>query len=188
MHGRGFTLMEVLVVLVITGLLAGLLFTSLDALATGESRLGARASREGATALALAWWTDSAESVVADTNVPFDGSPTGFSALAIDTPAESSRQRRLRWRVDGPFEDTLVLEGEGLAPMPLVPGGTGLRFAYLDAEGRSHDRWPPPLGQFPVLPERIVLLATQPAPSVRAIARVAGPKDPPRQALSREFE
>jgi prepilin-type N-terminal cleavage/methylation domain-containing protein len=188
MSRRGFTLMEVLVVLMITGLLAGLLFTSLQTLAIADRRIAERAQREGASALAVAWWRDSAATVMADREVVFSGQSDAFEALATDTPQQTARQRRVRWSIAGASGDTLALDGEGLPRLTLSPGVQDLRFAYLDDEGRQHPRWPPAQGEHPMLPEAIVLLARGSPDRVVAMAGISGPRSPRPVAFGRDVE
>jgi hypothetical protein len=68
---------------------------------------------------------------------------------------------------------------------------TALRFGYLDAEGKLHDRWPPGLGEHNPLPEAIVA-TWETGPSNRAgqvlVGHIGGARRPVYRPYEREVD
>ncbi len=158
-YSRGFTLLEMLVVLIIVGLAAGLLFEGSAQVMGMQSRLEGQLVQLRGTSMRADWLRQLVEGLQPDyqdgKNI-FKGSARGFSGLS-----------------------TNPLSGDyaGLEPFALVlafdqaHGGVALRYGdspdapvlmswqagravlrYWDNQGVAHEDWPPPLGLWPQLP------------------------------------
>ncbi len=185
---RGFTLMEMLVVLVIAGLLAGLLFSSLQSLGFGESRLADRSARQAREIMVRQWWLDATRSLAADRTVEFGGGRESFRGLATQALNSGTGHQEMQWRIVGGTRSQLQLETGGAEALVLDVGAEELRFAYLDEEQRLQPKWPPAQGLHKPLPVAVVLISDAPSPRTLAIARIEGPREPVVELFSRETE
>lgn len=190
-HPRGFTLVEMLVALAITGMLAGMIFSSMQTLARGQERLSARDATQREMELALAWHADSASALTADTAYPFSGDSTQWQGVSLHPLAESHPHRtRVSWRLQVDDNGSRIgceeAEGASLPPLRLHP--LPARFGYLDAEGRLHSQWPPAIGVQMPLPEAIAVLAEEGGGRLLALVRVVRQSDEPWRALPGDDE
>ena len=159
----GFTLMEVLVVLVITAMISGLLMQALAQVYGLEQRLGLQLQRSQGDAVQEDWFRQIVQQLQPDTpDGPgrLRGDARGFASLGLDPLADNPgipRQMVLSLRTQGRMtelrlnhagEDVVLARWEGLSDAS---------FSYQDAKGASHDAWPPPLGPWPTLPVMIQL-------------------------------
>jgi prepilin-type N-terminal cleavage/methylation domain-containing protein len=182
MRARGFTLVEMLVTLVLVALVAGLLWQALATVARLEATLARTRTLGDDDALRRAWVELALGGVMTGTAadpVRFSGRDDGLTAYSTMPPWPGSL---------GPEAMTLAIERGGVGG---VGGGSGERllarrgsdgepvelwrwpdpggrFDYLDADGRWHGRWPPPLDQAsPGQPTR--------PPPLPAAVRLSGP-------------
>lgn len=187
---RGFTLLEMLVVMLIAGMALLLTTQALGQYQRAHTRAIAseRSGREQRSS--EAWFRDSVRGLLAPSPAAgeaagrgFEGDSRGFEGTTLapvllgqGIPASQ------RWRiVSTPGGDRLELEEAGSTTVLALPASGDLRLHYLDAKGAAHDRWPPALGAWPVLPSAVVL-ELSPAPGTRQGALIAaavlGPLDP----------
>ena len=149
-RSAGFTLVEVLVVLVIGSLVSALLFQMLAQTYRLRSRFAEQLS-ESQTGRMRADWLRQAlrglESMAQDAPSRFSGQPTtiqGLTNAPINQQGTRLRDVRLEWapRASG-WE---LLYAEGAAPWPLWAAGAAGRpgFRYIDDQGNEHGQWPPP--------------------------------------------
>jgi prepilin-type N-terminal cleavage/methylation domain-containing protein len=149
---RGFTLLEMLVVLILTGLIAGILFQGLSQVFRLQNHFGAELDNMRQNAMYADWFRQVIEGVQPDyedgqhkfsgtgrriaglTTNPLNGTPGAVAPFVLE----------LRFNVQ--TGETQLLHGEGEAATVLFgwPGDKG-RFVFLDADQTEHDRWPPPL-------------------------------------------
>jgi general secretion pathway protein J len=160
----GFTLVEMLVVLLMVGMVSGLLFDGAAQLMAMQARLERQLTRLRGEALRADWLRQVVQGLqpdYADGKQIFKGSPRGFSGLTTNPLSASYGALQ-------PFAVTLTHEaaddsmrlsyGSGSKATVLMswPGGRG-RLSYMDDLGKTHEAWPPRLGLWPQLPRAITL-------------------------------
>jgi general secretion pathway protein J len=168
---RGFTLMEVLVVLIVSALATTLMFQALAGF--NRSRLRA-AELEGVRnnqAVLAGWIGDSIRGIVAidpvslpqstqgDAALGLTGTSTGFAALTLSPLLGSTGVPvEIHWRIEhANGGDDLIYEEAGQQPLRFSTDGP-LKFNYRDEAGAMQEQWPTRLGVQQALP-RIIELA-----------------------------
>jgi len=161
---RGFTLVEMLVVLLIVGMVSGLLFDGTAQLMGMQARLERQLTRLRGEALRADWLRQVVQGLqpdYEDGKQIFKGSPRGFSGLTTNALSAG-------YGAPEPFAVTLAHNaaqnsmllgygnGRNASVLMSWPGNRG-RFLYLDDRGEAHEDWPPPLGLWPQLPRTITL-------------------------------
>ncbi|MBC7705708.1 MAG: prepilin-type N-terminal cleavage/methylation domain-containing protein [Rhodoferax sp.] len=146
----GFTLVEVLVVLVIGSLVSALLFQMLAQTYRLRSRFSEQLSESQAGRMRADWLRQALrglESLTANAPSGFAGQSTslkGLTSAPIGQRGASFRDFRLEWspRASG-WE---LRYADGGAPWLLWAAGEAGRpgFRYLDDQGGEHTQWPPP--------------------------------------------
>ena len=193
----GFTLLEMLVVLIIVGMTTTLLFQMLSQ----TFRLQRVAGFQIASAQQGAMQADWLRQVVGglqpdyqDGKDLFKGTRRKITALSnnpltVDYGAPVPVVLELAYDADSDI--TRLTYGSAAEGTPLMSWTRDVgRFLYVDAKGDTHDTWPPPLGIWPQLPQAIrleyeqdreprVIFATprgpyEPVPRVRDIVKVLG--------------
>ena len=150
----GFTLLEMLVVLVLVALVVGLLFEGLGRVADLRLRLARHLDSALDSAIVASWFRSSVTAMLPDqdgaTNA-FRGGPAEMSGLTLQpldqptgavvafgwrlAPEPSSGLVRLSYRgADGRWRE--------ISAWP----GSGARFLYAGPDGEWREEWPPPLG------------------------------------------
>lgn len=160
----GFTLVEMLVVLLIVGMVSGLLFEGTAQVMGMQQRLERQLTRLRGEALRADWLRQVVQGLqpdYADGKRIFKGSPRGFSGLTTNplTAGYAALQPfAITLTHDAPRNSMLLAYGNGSQASALLtwPGGMG-RLRYLDDRGKAHEDWPPPLGLWPQLPRGITL-------------------------------
>jgi general secretion pathway protein J len=152
---RGFTLIEVLVVLVIVGMVSTLLMEAIFYTGNLRNRLGQRIDEVRRLELAHQWFGDSVQGLTAfppEVVPPFQGTATRFSGLTrMGITATPGRLVRIRWEIKANQGDAVLgyQEGEKESGRFLPVLRFDLQeqdvqgFSYLGPEGRFHPRWPP---------------------------------------------
>ena len=162
---RGFTLVEVLVVLVITALVSTLLFQALGQVYRLQERFGVQLAQTRVGAMRSDWYRQVLQGLMtdyADGKQRFAGgrrhleglSATPLNAnggapqwLTLDIAEKSSGGGELRYGT--PLNQLVLLEWSERG---------GGEFAYLDEEGREHEQWPPQAsGTWAQLPAAVLL-------------------------------
>lgn len=179
---HGLTLLEMMVVLIIAGMALALGFQSLGQWRRAEAAISALGSQVRQQALARDWLQSSLRALTPVEADPFSGTADTLHGTTLQPVfAPQGGATPIDWRIvrDG---DGLHLDlGEaGGSPVPLpLPAAATAEFAYLDAEGKSHDRWPPALGQQDHLPAAILLRMNEPDGRTRLWgARIVGIRNP----------
>lgn len=160
----GFTLVEMLVVLLIVGMVSGLLFEGSAQLMGMQARLDSQLTRLRGEALHADWLRQVVQGLqpdYVDGKQIFKGSPRGFSGLTTN-PLSAGYGGLQPFAVtlthDAAPNSMLLGYGSGGNASVLLswPGDQG-RLRYLDDRGEAHEDWPPPLGLWPQLPSAITL-------------------------------
>lgn len=201
-RAHGFTLLEMLVVLVIAGMALALTTQALGQYQRAHSRAIAseRAGRE--YRLSDAWFRESvrglypAASMVTaatrGTRTPgdaaaapaFKGTAEGFTGVTL-APVLGGQGAPVRqaWRVvrDSAGNPRLELEEQGESLALSLPRASQMRLHYADPSGELHDQWPPTLGVWKQLPEVVILELVPEADGSGGgliASAVLGPHDP----------
>lgn len=178
---RGFTLMELLVVLVITALLMSMLFQSLAIFRRAQERIDVRTLSERQTELAERWFDEAVAGLYpwdTQTFVGDDDHWQGYTLQPIQgTPGAPVA---VRWNLHRDLVGNWL--AYTVAGKPAVefrlPDGE-LHFSYVDEAGQSHRQWPPAKGLFPALPAAIALVdGSGSALSLLRYSAVRGPRRP----------
>jgi len=185
---HGFTLLEVLVVLVISGMVSGILFQAYDLTLRLNRQFGVEyvASQQGV--MLADWFRQGLEGLQPDYPEgahKFKGEPKKFSGLSTSTlTAEFGVPAPITWELtyDAAGGETSLRGAIEGAPLFSWPGTMG-RFVYLDTKGEAHDTWPPPLGLWPQLPAAIRLEAGRNGAPYVIVATPMGPSRPRLRAF-----
>lgn len=169
---RGFTLLEVLVVLVLVGLISMLLFELLDHMLNLRLRFSEHSAELRQNGVKARWFRDSTRalhpaSTDTEPDAVFRGDADDFSGLTlVSLEADAGVPMRFGWelrRVAGGTE-LFYRPEQGDAMFILRWTGEGGGFQYLDQTLTWREQWPPPsddafalLLQHPQLPVAIAL-------------------------------
>lgn len=180
---RGFTLLEVLVVLVIVSLAMGLLLQGLHHTLRLQERFSQEMFNGRTAAMQSSWYREVVNGLMPDhaqgknrfkgerqrfeglTVSPLLGDPGSPVAFALELRSDPrSKQSSLNYVAGDDSVEIMSWTGEA-------------EFVYFDDKGEPHDAWPPFLGQWPQLPSSIrlktgggdtaVLVAAPKGPAVR---------------------
>ena len=185
---RGFTLMEMLVVLVITSLAAGLLMQASTQVLGLQARLNAQLDGLRGPALGADWLRQVVQGLQPDYSDGahrFAGTARGFAGLTTnplsggygglepfvlvleyDAATDSTALRYAPGAGPGVvaarMADALPAQGAGAAPVLMRWPGSAPRWRYWDDKGEPHEDWPPAQpGRWHPVPSRITLEAVQ---------------------------
>lgn len=181
----GFTLIEVLVVLIITGMVSGVLFQALERAYRLQERFGVELFSVQQGQMAADWYRQTIQGLhpdYPDGKSVFRGSDREFSGLSSNPlGSEYGAPTPIIWRIRGNRQngttELVYLEGERETNI-LSWSGHEARFVYLDEKQAPHDSWPPPLGLSTQLPKQIQLVAQDAGDPVNIIAATMGPATP----------
>lgn len=188
---RGFTLVEVLVVLIITALVSTVLFQALAQIYKMQGRFGEQLEQSQGGAMRVDWYRQVLQGLVTDFpdgKQRFSGRRQhleGLTATALtvsggapqwikmDLISHATGGGELHYHSGEKEVQLLNWDGSGLAA-----------FSYLDDNGLVHDQWPPEeTGAWPQLPAAVLLNV----PTLRGQeVWVAAPRAS-REAKSRSF-
>lgn len=155
--------MLVIVSLLMT-VLTQALWLGLDALRRSRVDLSAQAVET----MRLAWYREATAGLqpeYLDGPHPFRGESRRFSGLSTGAPVAhlgATQAVDVELGYDAAADRTSLTLRTATAGSPTTllswPGRDG-EFQYVDDDGRSYERWPPPMANVPQLPRVIVLLA-----------------------------
>lgn len=182
---RGFTLIEVLVVLILVAMVSGILFQALERAYGLQRRFGTELFRTQQGQMAVDWYRQTVQGLYPDLaggrNV-FKGSDREFSSLSINPLGlDYGSPTPIRWSLHNNTDTgaTELIYRESTTDTPLIAWrGKDAKFIYLDAQQEPHDQWPPSLGLFPQLPSQIQLMASDDATPIAVVATPMGPTEP----------
>jgi len=161
---RGFTLLEMLVVLILSGMITGILIQGLQQVFRLQTNVGIELFKTQQGEMYTEWFRQSVNGIMPDAfdgKNRFKGSSREFSGMTL-APLNMASEALLpfTWRLK--FEpnvgQTQLLYGpdEDAPSIMSWPGSSG-RFVYFDSTNQAHDAWPPFLGKWPQLPKAIYL-------------------------------
>ena len=183
---KGFTLIEMLVVLLISGMALTLGFQALDQWRQAQASISSAGGDIREMALTESWLRDEAQGLIALDDSPLKGTRDGMSGVTLN-PLLGLQGGAT------PFEWKLTHMGNGQAPVLEVredghllalalPEGGEARLSYYAKDGKEHSEWPPRLGLQEHIPAMIVLTMKSKTGD-RDVAwgfRIIGPADPVR--------
>jgi len=150
---RGFTLVEMLVVLLIVGMAGSLLFEGAAQVMNIQARFGSQLASLRDEALRADWLRQLVEGLqpdYAEGKQVFKGSPRGMSGLTTNPLSAGYGGLAgfaLVLQQDTARAETVLRYGADKdAPEILRWAGDQGRFIYSDYKGELHEAWPPPLG------------------------------------------
>jgi prepilin-type N-terminal cleavage/methylation domain-containing protein len=158
----GFTLIEVLVVLIMTGTITGVLFQALERAYRLQDRFGVELLGAQQGQMTTDWYRQTVQGLRSDypngKNL-FKGSEQEFSGLSDNSlGSQYGAPTPIRWQIRTNLSsgqiDLVYLEQDKETPI-LSWSAKGARFVYVDDQHTQHDTWPPPFGQWPQLPKQI---------------------------------
>jgi len=186
---QGFTLLEMLVVLILAGMITGILMQGLQQVFRLQAHFGRELFNTQQGEMYTEWFRQSVNGLMPDYDDgkhKFKGSEREFSGMTIaplNTATEALLPFTWRLRFDPNSGRTQLQYGpDDDAPAVLAwPGNSG-RFVYFDGNDAPHDAWPPMLGKWPQLPKAIFLESRNPEEPRIVVAVPKGLENPlPRQ-------
>lgn len=166
---RGFTLIETLVMLIISALVVSLMFQALSGFNRARQRVAAIEGVRNNQAVLYGWLRDTIRGVVAvdpasipgvkgdDAMLGLKGDEQGFTATTLDAlEGESGLPVKVRWSTASSDVGTdLIYEQLGHRPLNFALGNTRVSFGYIDESGAVSAQWPPRLGKQQALPQAV---------------------------------
>ncbi len=178
----GFTLIEVLVVLIIVGVTSGILFQALEQSYRLRDRFGVELFKVQQGQMAADWYRQTVQGLQPDYPAGqnlFRGDVRGFYGLSTNPlGVEYGAPTLITWKLRNNQQNgttELVYIETGRETPILSWRGNRARFVYLDEQQTPHDSWPPPLGLSPQLPRQIQLIANDAGEPVIIVASIMGP-------------
>jgi prepilin-type N-terminal cleavage/methylation domain-containing protein len=186
-RSAGFTILEILVVLVIVGMVSVSLFEALSRLNDVRGRLSPFLSTSEREGLVNLWFRNAVNDIVPDADLGknvFKGSATSFSGLTLAPLAgDPGGPSVFKWDLTyDAAHDRTALHYTGYDGNPLelrVWQGDKTRFAYLGGEKDPtwYETWPPGLQKTKQLPLAIRLYSVE--EKMVIVAAIRGAKEPP---------
>lgn len=148
---RGFTLVEVLVVLVITSLVSALLFQALAQIYRVQGRFGDQLAQSQGGAMRADWYRQLLQGLqadYADGKQKFTGASDHLAGLTATTPrvaggaAEWIELRLVPSDTSSQGGDVRMKTSLGEVVLLTWSGQGRAEFSYLDANGAEHPQWP----------------------------------------------
>lgn len=145
---RGLTLLEMLVVLVLTAMLAGLLVQSLGFFLAKYDAVRRLQSRSLEQTVQQRWFVASVQNIlpIENPNRRFEGDSSQFRATTLaPLGAESGTPSLISWAIsqeENGAPEVRYSEGTASSWLIAVSRAETLSFQYADKSGGWHDRWP----------------------------------------------
>ena len=182
----GFTLIEIMVVLMLLAMISGVLFQALERSYRLQERFGTELFDVQRASMTSDWFRQDVQGLYpdyADGPDIFRGKASEFSGLSTNPLiGQPGAPTRIGWKLR-PAADARITELvylHGTQEMVLSTWQTAeSRFSYLDAALVAHDQWPPPLGLYPQLPRQIQLQAAMNGERIALPVTILGPPAPP---------
>lgn len=188
-RSRGFTLLEMLVVLVLVSLITTVLIQGLAYLLDMRERMGRYLQQSWSAQLQHAWFQQSVRGLVAAhpaSGVAFQGAPTAFSGLSLGAlTAGAGVPTAIEWRLEHAEGETRLLYRDDNSSDWIITAYPGRLqgFEYWDGKGGRHPAWPPRQWQEalppPQLPKAIMLRIDETGDELPLLAIPRGRFAPP---------
>ncbi len=183
---RGFTLVEMLVVLMLVGLLVALVFDALAVFRVANERVADRSFAVRQASLVNHWFNESVAGlrVVPGASQPgrsgtpaFEGDALGFRGTSLlPLRGGAGVAADVAWRLDtGTGELSYSQSGDPAVSFPAPEGMSG--FVYFDGAGEWHQQWPPRLGVAAALPAEVAWVRETTGGRRLSPVAVLGPRD-----------
>lgn len=182
---NGFTLIEVLVVLIVAALISGILFQALERAYRLQAQFGSEIFKVQQGQMAVDWYRQTLQGLYPDRS---DGSNVflgtdlkiiGLSnnPLSDNYGAPTPIEWQIRYNSQKDVTELIYSERNREAAIFSWKSKEG-RFVYFDEKFIAHESWPPALGQYPQLPSQIQLVAVDGSESVSIFASLRGSLTP----------
>jgi len=182
---QGFTLMEILVVLVLVSLISGLLMEGFGSVLRLRFNVTQQVKRQNIQQLQEYWFRNLVTGIIVNTKQEkalFQGSDTQLQAQSVNTlnaPTGVPRKFLLKLETQ---TDTIILKYSDNDKMEWSLGewnGQNASFSYLDYEGHWVSDWPPKMGiEVQQLPQAIQLQIDDNAKPIAWIVAIPSEKNP----------
>ena len=179
----GFTLIEMLVVLIIVAMSSSVLYQALERAFRLQQRFGTELLREQEGQMAAGWYRQTVQGLYPDFpdgQSRFQGREEEFSGLSSNAlGADYGVPTAVTWRLrsDSAKGTTELLYVEAGRETPILTWrARGARFVYIDSAQAAYASWPPPFGVPEQLPSQIHLLGADSADAISLIATPMGPR------------
>ena len=178
----GFTLIEVLVVLILFSLIGGVLFQALERTYRLEERFGTELFNVQQGQMVTEWYRQTVQGLYPDSPGGHNlvrGTDREYSGLSSNPLSnEYGAPTPISWKIRSNQQtggtELVYLEGKQISSI-LAWHGINAKFIYFDEKQTPHERWPPALGLFPQLPSQIQLLVKGSGEHSVIIASPRGP-------------
>lgn len=184
-RSQGFTLVEILVVMVLVALVSGVLFQALSQAYRLKERFGTELFNVQQGQMAADWYRQSVNGLYPDYpdgDHVFKGGAQEFSGLSTNPLSEDyGVVTPVHWKIQGQSANgvsSLVYVTEKQETPLFSWRSDEARFVYLDDKREPHDQWPPVLGKFSQLPNQIQILSQGGQEPMRLVASPMGPTIP----------
>jgi general secretion pathway protein J len=180
-HHAGFTLIEVLVVLIIVGMVSGILFQALERAYRLQERFGIELFDVQQRQMAADWYRQTVQGLqpdYPDGRNKFQGGAHEFSGLTSNPLRfDQGGATAITWEIrTNPNGTTALIYRENNRESTIMNWqGAEAHFVYLDEVQVKHTSWPPPLGKSRQLPRMIMVEASDAGDPVSIVASVMGP-------------
>lgn len=181
----GFTLLEILVVLLLSTMIGGLLLQGMEQVYRLQRQLGQETFNSGEGEMLASMFRESIRGLSTDYSEGknrLKGDARQLSAISTNAlSTELGAPAPISWRLlyDSNTGQTSLRYGKD-EQSPVIfswPGKEG-KFIYLDTKMQRHETWPPPTGLWPQLPAVIILETSRNGAPWSIIAAPAAPQIP----------
>jgi len=177
----GFTLIEVLVVLIIVGMVSGILFQALERAYRLQDRFGLEIFKVQQGQMAADWYRQTVQGLHPDYpkgGSEFWGSSQEFSGLTSNPLSnEYGALTKITWKIRNNLKNgTSELHYlEGVREETVLSWrGNKAKFIYLDEKQAQYDSWPPPMSMTTQIPQLIELVAQDRGDTIVIVASTKG--------------
>lgn len=185
-HQTGFTLIEMLVVLIITAMVSGIIFQALESAYRLQDRFATELFKSEHGEMAKDWYRQSVQGLLTDypdgKNI-FRGKSSEFSGLSSNPLSASyGVPTAITWRIkhDKTKDTDELVYIEGARKTTLIHlNGSHAHFVYFDEKLSPNDSWPPPLGLPNQIPKQIQLQDKDTDEAIDIVAVPMGPRISP---------
>lgn len=185
-RSAGFTLIEVLVVMIMVALISSVLLQALERAYRLKERFGVELFNVQQGQMTTDWYRQSVNGLYPDygdgANV-FHGGEQEFSGLSTNPLSDDyGIVTPIAWKLHSqPQNGTTGLSYTENNQETFILNWrcNQARFIYLDDTHTPHDSWPPRLGLFPQLPVQIQIQTKDAGGNITLVASPMGPKTPP---------